>query len=97
MNLVHRCSLHIYPHHLLIIPMEIFHLLLHLQDHLLHSIDLIVFHLLINNIKILQRNLIDFLLCSLILQRSINTGSVDIKKVKGVLLIKVGSPFALHF
>ena len=97
MNLVHRCSLHIYPHHLLIIPMKISHLLLHLQDHLLHSIDLIIFHLLINDIKILQRNLIDFLLRSLILQRSINTGSIDIKKVKGVLLIKVGSPFALHF
>lgn len=97
MNLVHRCSLHIYPHHLLIIPMEISHLLLHLLDHLLHSIDLIIFHLLINHIKILQRNLIDFLLRSLILQRSINTGSVDIKKVKGVLLIKVGPPFALHF
>lgn len=86
-----------YANHFCIIPMELIYLLLHIGDELLHCYFVlwVVLSCYLVILHILYADLVDALLRALILEGCVDTGSVHIEKIKGVLLVKVGSPFNL--
>ena len=75
--------------------MEVIHLLLHHIEELIHSYLVFGVVLIFDDIvsEILKAYLVDTLLGSLILEGGVDARPIYIKKVKGVLLVKVGSPF----
>lgn len=76
--------------------MEVLHLLLHHIYELLHS-HLVLWVVLIRYLivgHLIDADLIDAPLSALVLEGCVDARPIYIKKVKGVLLVKVGSPFA---
>ena len=86
-------------HHLGIVPMEVIHLLFHHIEELVHSYLVFGMVFVFDDIvsQILKAYLVDTLLGSLVLECGVDARPIYIKKVKGVLLVKVGSPFLLKF
>ena len=84
-----------YSHNLSIVPMEVIHLLLHhieelVQSYLVFWVVLVLDHIVSH---ILQAHLVNTLLGPLVLEGGVDARPVHIEKIKGVLLVKVGSPF----
>ena len=75
--------------------MEIFHLLLHHIKELVHSYLVLGMVFVFEDVvsQVLNADLVDTLLGALVLECRVDARPVHIKKVKGVLLVKVGSPF----
>ena len=77
--------------------MELIEFFFHVVDQFLHCCFLlwVLLELYLIMSHIFDAHLIDALLRALVFECCVDTATIDIKKVKGVLLVKVGSPFAL--
>ena len=84
-------------HKFCIVPMEVLHLLLHHIEELVHSYLVLAVVFVFYDVvgQFLKAYLVDALLRALVFEGCVDARPIDIKKVKGVLLVKVGSPFLL--